>query len=136
MRFGSINGRSWIEIRPWTDHDNDYSAYELEAHLEIHHGTFTANNGDNHWLDLTAFVDGLAAFADDPGLRPQLNGTSDSYLRVRGAGRCLALDFCIGNADCGRVASEPRLTGSFEISWEVLSALTHFVRQLSLPAAK
>ena len=136
MRFESTDSKSWIEVRPWTDIDNDYSAFELESHFEIGHGTFTASNSDIHLFHLTAFADGLDAFAHDQSQRPQLNGTYDSYIRIRSEPPCIALDFCIGDAYCGRVASEPRSTGAFEISRQVLSDMVHFFRQLSTQTPK
>jgi hypothetical protein len=136
MRIESTDGKSWIEVRPWTDRDNDYSAFELEAHLEISHGTFAATNRDIHLFHLIAFADQLAAFGRDQSQQPQLDGTYDTYIRVRNAQSCMALDFCLGDAYCGGAHSEPRLTGTFEISCQVLGEMTHFFRQLSSQTPK
>jgi hypothetical protein len=131
MRFESTNRISWIEVRPWADHNNDYSAFELGAHVEIGHGTFSAANRDIHLFDLLSFVDRLDTFSSDQSKEPQLNGTYDTYIRIRAEHSRIALDFCIGDAHCGGVSSEPRLTGTFEISRNVLSDMSHFFRQLA-----
>lgn len=131
MRLQSADGKSCIEIV--RNAEGVHSSFTVRSEIEIGHGSFTAENGDVHFLELATFAEALDHFIMERDLSPQLEGTYGTYIKVSKARdmNSVVLAFAIGDAYCGfPVTSVFKLEGSFVIEQEDLNALVDGFRSL------
>jgi len=119
MKIASADGGSWIRIERTGD-PRGYSGFEMDVHVDIGHGVFDAKNSDVQFLHLGAFVSALDRFITDRSRTPRLEGTYDTYLVFSGAGTVVFLEYCLGDAHCGKKTVSFRQTGAFEVAQEEL----------------
>lgn len=129
MRIIGDDKRSWLSIERWED--GGYSAFAMEAHVEIGHGEFHSKNIDVQLLQIDKFVSEFDCFILDRSLSPRLNGTYDSYICFRGVGAQVVLEFEIGDATTiGSKTVFHRQTGAFIVDQEFLTEILRSFRSL------
>ena len=127
MRIDSNDGKSWIAIERWSDAENAYSAYAVEASVNGNHSVFRGRNGDVQLLALPTFIETLDDFVTNRETSPRLEGTDDSYIRFHGTATRVAVDFRIGDVHCGPETRAFSVEGSFDIDQaQVLRIIADF----------
>ena len=130
MRIIGKDNRCWLSIEHWGD--DGYSAFEIEAHVEIGHGEFHSKNIDVQLLKLGEFVSEFNRFIMDRSLSPRLEGTYDSHICFREVGVEVVLEFAIGDATTiGNNTIFYRQTGAFIVDQEYLTETFRSFRSLS-----
>jgi len=129
IRITSKDGGSWLSIQR-SDDGEGYSGYLLEASVEIGHGRFSATNIDVQLLDPGAFAKALGRFVTDRDLRPELEGTYESRLRLVGGGGKVFVEFAVGDAFCADRTHEYLFSGSFDLDPSCLPELARAFESL------
>jgi len=129
MTFLSTDGKSRLEIESHDD-GQGYSAFAVEATVDVGHGRFSAWNGDVQWLNLDRFAAALEQFATDRTSIPELEGTYDSRVGLSARGHTIFLEFAVGDAFCGEKTHDYLFAGSFELDRECLPGVLSTVRSL------
>ena len=101
MKILSSDSRQWIEVKRLVD--NDYTAYELGASIDIGHGLFSGKNNDIQFLNLNEFIENLDSFILYRELIPRLEGTYESYIEFYRpkSKNSIMVNFCVGDAYAG-----------------------------------
>jgi hypothetical protein len=131
MRISSTDSKSWIEIQ--RNKDDDFPSFQFRAAIDIEHGTFSACNSSLAFLNLRKFAEEVDQFILHRELRPFLEGTYESYLKLRQTdSNEILITFCIGDTFCGcKSTDEFRLHGSFPIEQDILTTLASEFMSLS-----
>ncbi|MFN7141149.1 MAG: hypothetical protein ACK4UN_17610 [Limisphaerales bacterium] len=132
MRISSSDGKAWIEIS--RNDENDFPSFAFACAINIGHGNFAASNSSLTFLNLAEFAEALDKFILQRDIKPSLEGTYDSYLKVwRPNGKNeVMLSFCVGDAFCGWPGtSEFKLHGEFPIEQEALNSLVSGFRYMA-----
>ena len=124
MRISSADSKnSWIEIQ--RNEDDDFSSFLFRVAIDIGHGNFSACNNSLNFLNLRGFAEEVDQFVLRRDIQPFLEGTYDSYLRLRQTNNNeVLISFCIGDAFCGwENTAEFKLQGEFPIEQDILTTL-------------
>jgi hypothetical protein len=119
MKISSLDKTCSVTLE-YTGDARGYSGYQIEADVDIRHGRFYAKNIDVQFLNWDEFVSEYNRFILDRSLTPRLVGTYDSYIAFTGNGTAVYLQFCLGDAFCGRKTVGFRQSGEFEVEQQTL----------------
>ena len=120
MKIYSKDQNSWLTFDHNVDDNHDYSAFSLEAFIDLDHSSFQGKNIDLHFFDIDNFIAKLDAFVLDRSIQPKLEGTYDTYIMFKGNGTHIFISFSIGSAYCGTETYFYSVQGTFEVSQENL----------------
>lgn len=129
MKIFSSDTRSWLRIE--RTKTGEYVGFEVEARIDVGHGRFHVQNDDVQWLNVADFAAELETFVLNRSVSPRLEGTYDSFLKIRAFSNLVNMEFAIGDTFCGNRTHEYLFEGSFEIDQETLGRLVREFEALS-----
>ena len=123
MKISSIDDKSWLSIEP--KESEGYYSFEVEAFVDVGHGSFDGKNIDVHFLNHDQFLEDYDGFISNRAIKPILNGTYDSYFKfVAGRGNSIFFYFNVGDSFSGYSETvDFSLKGEFEINSEYLNTI-------------
>ena len=129
MKIASNDNRSCLLLEK-IEYENGYSSISVEANIDLTHSSFQGANTDIHFQGIEDFVAKLDAFVMDRSIQPRLEGTYDSFIKLKGISNRVVLSFNVGSAFCGTDTFNYGVQGSFEVDQGDLNEIVSGFKRL------